>query len=367
MANVADRRVEHNTLCRGQAVAAILAGAWRRSPPLLEPNPAVLEAILPLLAAGGAGSLVWHRLRESPLRTSRDGRELRQHYRQQTLRAVDREAAIHDLLPRLRSVGIEPILIKGWSSARLYPEPGLRPSCDVDLCVPAGQLETALTALSGPLPCLVDLHADIPDLPDRSWDELFRRSRLESLGQTAVRVLGPEDQLRLLCLHLARHGMARPLWHCDVGVCLEALPALFDWDVFLRGNKQLTNWASCVLGLASRLLTVPIPPVAGLVATVPRRIERAVLWCWGGGPERPLVHYLRHPVEIVRRLRYQGIGLNESTPIKAAFDLGLGPSRSVPFGILQMIRLICRKAPRVFRRLVRPRRRVPLPLSIHAS
>jgi hypothetical protein len=70
---------------------------------------------------------------------------------------------------------------------------------------------TAVAALSAAtLPCAVDLHVAVPDLPDRPWDEVFRRSRLAALGEVAVRVLGPEDQLRLLCLHLARHGIARP-------------------------------------------------------------------------------------------------------------------------------------------------------------
>ena len=36
------------------------------------------------------------------------------------------------------------------------------------------------------------------------WDEVFRRSCLAVRAGVAVRVLGPEDQLRLLCLHLAR-------------------------------------------------------------------------------------------------------------------------------------------------------------------
>ena len=366
MANLNERE-DDDPLSRGKAVAAVLAGAWRRSPPRIEPQPEALESILPLLTAGGAGGLAWRRLRESPLRTSAAGRELRQHYRQQALRAVDREAAICELLPRLQAVGVEPILIKGWSSALLYPEPGLRPSGDVDLCVPAGRLEAALAALSGPLPGAVDLHADVPDLPDRSWEVLFRRSRLVALGQTEVRLLGWEDQLRLLCLHLARHGMARPLWLCDVGACLESLPATFDWDTFLAGSKHLSGWASCVLGLGSRLLAVPVPPEAGPTGTVPLQIERAVLWSWGGGSDRRLLHYLRRPAEIVTRLRCQGVGMTRSTPVKAAFHLGLGPAVSMPLWLIQLLRLLCKKAPRVFRRLASPRRRVHPPLSIHAS
>ena len=78
--------------------------------------------------------------------------------------------AIRTVLLRLRAVGSTPLLIKGWSAARIYPEPGLRPACDVDLCVPAACLAIAVAALSAsPLPCPVDLHADVPDLEDRTW------------------------------------------------------------------------------------------------------------------------------------------------------------------------------------------------------
>src|SRR5262249_38660044 len=144
---------------------------------------AALETVTPLLARGGAGGLAWHRLRQTSLRTSRAGQELRQHYRLQTLQVANQETALGELLPRLQRVGVEPILIKGWSSARLYPEPGLRPAADVDLCVPADRLAIAAVALPSPaLPCPIDLHGDVPDLPDRGWEEIWRRSHRLALG-----------------------------------------------------------------------------------------------------------------------------------------------------------------------------------------
>ena len=53
----------------------------------------------------------------------------------------------------------------------------MRPSGDVDLCVPEGDVAAAAAKLSGPLPCTVDLHAGVPDLPDRRWCEVLGRSR----------------------------------------------------------------------------------------------------------------------------------------------------------------------------------------------
>jgi hypothetical protein len=357
---------EEPSLARGRAVAAILAGAWRRSPPPLRMTPATLETIVPLLAGSGAGGLSWHRWRTSTTGTTATARELRQHYRLQTLQAVGREEAIRELVPRLRGAGVEPLLIKGWSSACLYPEPGLRPSGDVDLCVADDRLAAAMAALSGPpLPCAVDLHRNVPDLHDRAWDGLFRRSLPAMLGDVVVRVLGPEDQLRLLCLHLARHGMARPLWLCDIGVCLESLPADFDWDYCLWGEKHLLRWIACALGLAHRLLDGPgdVGPVNG---DVPPWVERAVLWCWGAGPGRSLRHYLRHPGEVLRRLRYHGISPNHgSMPIKAALQLRLGPNRCLPLVLLQLAAFVRRKIPHVVQRLLSGRRRVSLPFTVH--
>lgn len=347
----------------GSMVAAVLAGAWRRAPAPLRLAPSAVDAVVPLLAGGGAAGLAWHRLRGTTMLTPASARELRQHYRLQTLQAARREEAICALLPRLRTVGVEPILIKGWSSARLYPDPGLRPSGDVDLCVPAEQLPIAVTALSrAPLPCTVDLHADVPDLEDRTWDAVLRGSRLVPLGDTAVRLLGPEDELRLMCLHLARHGMARPLWLCDIAACLESLPADFDWNLCLTGRPHLAGWVTCVVGLACKLLAAHAATAP--LGVVPPWVEQAVLWCWGADP--PLAHYLRRPLEAFRRVRYRGISHHQgSMPIKAALQMRLGPSHALPLVLLQLAAFFRRKVPRVLDRLVRPRRRTALPFVVH--
>jgi hypothetical protein len=323
-------------LTRGKRVAAILAGAWRTAPPPLPP--CEMDEVVGLLAAGGAGGLAWHRLRETLLATSAPARELRQHYRLQTLQAVDREDSLRTLLKILRGAGVEPLLIKGWSSARLYAESGLRPSGDIDLCIAPEKIAAAITALAArPLPCAVDLHIGVPDLPDRSWSRLWNRARLVALADTEVRVLGPEDQLRLLCLHLARHGVARPLWLCDVAACLEAIPADFAWDDCLSGEKYLSSWSRCILGLACRLLGSR----SERSLSVPAWVEQAVLRCWG--------------ISATRGVR----------PIQSALRLGLGPTPWMPSLLLEAAAFVRRKVPHVLRRLVHRSKREQLPFTIH--
>jgi hypothetical protein len=175
-------------------------------------------------------------------------------------------------------------------------------------------------------------------------------------------VLGPEHQLRLLCLHLARHGIARPLWLCDVAACLELAVEDFDWDCCLSGEKYLTSWTRCVLGLAARLLEAR--DKRGW--NVPGWVERSVLWCWGIGEGLSWRHYLSHPSEMVRCWRYSGISPNHgSMSIKSALQLGLGPVPWMPSLLVQVASFVRRKVPHVFHRLIRPRKHHRLPFTIH--
>ena len=69
-------------------------------------------------------------------------------------------------------------------------------------------------------------------------EELYLHSQLVLLGKAEIRVLGFEDQVRLLCLHMLYHGVFRPVWLCDLGMTLESLPSDFDWDYFLSGKDR---------------------------------------------------------------------------------------------------------------------------------
>jgi len=312
-----------NPLERGERVGTALVGAWRDSPPSWSVSPGELAELAPLLLRGGADALVWRRLRDSALRSTPSCLPLHQAYRFHYLRDAVHEYELRNILRRIRSSGVEPILAKGWAAARLYPEPGLRPYTDFDLYVPAGEHSAALSSLmswehpAGP----VDLHCGFRDLEDRSVQELYARSRTIDLEGTRVRIFGPEDHLRLICLHLLRHGASRPLWLCDVGAALESRPADFDWDYFLRGDPVRSEYVTATLGLAHRLLGARIEetPAAGEAQNLPAWLVSTVLKEWGAGFRRrePMRSYVGRTSGVLREL-----SRHWPNPIEASARMG---------------------------------------------
>src|SRR5207244_784232 len=116
-----------------------------------------------------------------------------------------------------------------------------------------------------------------------------------------VRVLSPEDELRMLCLHMLRHSCWRPIWLCDVAAAIEGRSHDFDWDLCLAGTRRDANWVSCSIGLARQLLACRADDAPVRVFNMPRWLEPAVLKQWGSPAKGdfteggPLLSYLRYP------------------------------------------------------------------------
>lgn len=338
--------------CTGEAVSAALDGSWRLSPPEVVPSLKSLGLVMPLLLDGGAGGLAWRNLRGQPDFPLLAIRDLRATYRSQIRDAAVIEHHIESLVNCLRDGGVEPVLIKGWASARCYADPLVRPYGDIDLCVPAAKIKTAQVFLaSAGTAAPVDMHVGISDLPDRQWNEVFDRTETHPCGNAAVRVLGPEDHLRLICMHFVRHGGYRPLWLCDVAAAVEKRPVTFDWDYFLSGDPRLTDWALCVIALARRLLGAQVdhPAVDAADRRMPPWVVRTVLWRWGAGRDRQkLGWYLRRPIEGARALRYHGLN-----PIRFSYRAGVGPHSRWPLPVVQLSAWAARVPHRLGRSLFR--------------
>jgi len=271
---------------RGALVADTLAGSWRQEPPPAALSPDQLEQISPLLLEAGSGALAWWRIRNSPLARSAIGEQLREAYRLHTLQAAVHERQLSQVVRALHGAGVEALLIKGWTAARLYAEPGLRPYGDIDVCVAPHQHGAALAALANAAPGLdVDVHRAlglnrrvVGELP--SFDEALAGATQVPLAGVDALVPGPEDQLALMCVHLLSHGAWRPLWLCDVAAFVERLPDDFDWDRCLGRSPRLASWVNSTVSLAERLLDAQTSGEP-IESPLPRWLERAVLKQWG--------------------------------------------------------------------------------------
>ena len=317
-------------------VARVLLG-MASSPGAISVSEDELATVAPLLLRLGAGALAWHRVRNSPLHSSRSGLEFQQAYRHHTLEAAIHERDIKATFALLRSNGIEPVLVKGWSIARLYPEKGLRPYDDIDLAIPEDQFDAAETIIRAQSSSVstVDFTQDSGSWIPGATTIVWRFRSWSSFGDVDVRVLKAEDSFRVLCLHLLHHGAFRPLWLCDIALALESRAKDFDWDRCLGRNIRVADWVACTIGLAHQLLgaNVEASPVARRAKNLPRWLVPAVLKQWeapfalhhGQARHRaPMATYLRHPSGLSRDVRNRW-----PDPIEATISLG-GPFNNWP-------------------------------------
>ncbi len=236
-----------------------------------------------MLYDSGAAGLGWWTIRNTSLANSPSGELLHQAFRLLTLQAAIHQTKIERVFRHLRVANVEATLIKGWSIARHYPQPALRPYGDIDLLVRHEDYRTAIRIIENEelRDCRVDVHPGIFELVDRSLDDVFARSELVPCGAEQARVLCDEDHLALLAVHFLKHAGWRPLWLCDIALMLESMAVDFDWDVCFGTDKRRANWILSVAGLARELLgaTIDDERVAEQ-ANAPTWVSETVLRNW---------------------------------------------------------------------------------------
>jgi Uncharacterised nucleotidyltransferase len=298
----------------GRLVTSALRGSWRPSNTAKLPLPD-FEVVTPLLYDSGAAGLGWWSIRDTDLANAPSGELLHQAFRLLTLQAAIHQTKVERVFACLRAVNVEPILIKGWSVARRYPQPGLRPYGDIDLLVrPEDRFVANSIAESDELrDCRIDLHPGVFELADRPIADLFARSSLVPCGAGRARVLCDEDHLALLAIHFLKHAGWRPLWLCDVGLMLESMSEDFDWELCLGSDKRRVNWILSAIGLARELLGAHIDnDQISARATVPAWVIENVLTNWARpfigqhephNHQAPIRSYLRSPRGLMADLR----------------------------------------------------------------
>ena len=300
---------------KGSLVATALRGSWRNSTSSnIDLSLTELDEAAVLIYDSGAAGLGWWRIQHTELREAPSGEMLHQAFRLLMLQSAIHQTKIQKVFRSLRAANIKPILIKGWSVARLYPQPGLRPYGDIDLLIrPEQHLPAARIVAAEELrDCRIDLHPGAFEIADRPIDDLFSRSSLVQCGDELVRVLGNEDHFALLAIHLLKHGAWRPLWLCDLGLLLESMSSDFDWELCLGRDKRRSNWILSAVGLARALLDASINDEAiGARANAPAWLVESVLRNWetpfagAHAPHRhraPIKSYFRRPRGIISDL-----------------------------------------------------------------
>src|SRR2546421_584382 len=201
---------------RGQLIADFLAGSWRENQKAPDISLSDLEQLAGLLYNSGGTGLAWWRIHESDLRASSCGELLHQGYRLQALQTPINEDRIVRAFRLLRGAGVEPILVKGWATARLYPHRTLRSYGDVDLLVGRTHFAGARELLDRDKSATwwVDLHNGLTELDDRSTDELFKQKQLpEWLVDTVLKQWGnlfQADHLPVRPQRLMAHSLKSP-------------------------------------------------------------------------------------------------------------------------------------------------------------
>ncbi len=313
----------------GSLMAKILAGSWKTVPASDNLSVDDIPRIATLLVKSGTAGLVWWRLQTDTPQYCNALAPFRQAYAYYTARAAFHEAQARSVFTFFRSQDIEPVLVKGWSIGRRYPAKGLRSYGDIDLCIRESEYRKAAELAATPegQRFNLDLHKGLNGLDSRKFEEFFERTQLINFGDTSVRIPSDEDLLRIVCLHLLRHGGWRTSHFCDVALLLETRPAEFRWDICIGNSRREINWISTVIGLAHHLLGADIEgyPFAAQARRVPRWLIAQVLKSWET-PEptsnaplnygKPMREYLRQPRGVFGALKRRW-----PNPIEATYSV----------------------------------------------
>lgn len=260
-----------------------------------------------------------------------------------------RHAQAHILLPialdrvvrPLRDAGLEPLIFKGPSVARRYPDPGLRPMDDIDVILPPQSYRSGIDALerAGWIDIrhtrtavqrakddydTVLVHGDVPQLPLElhwdvaSWHERATSVRASTLWEARQRVdlfgvdtfaLPPEEDLVALANHAGKpfHNFGRLIWTVDLAVIAETAPVGIDWD---RVAWLARRWQ------CRTVLAVALRHAQRLGAGVPEQLT--VL---------PSATYRREPIMTVLDETWPFVGYDETTAYALRHAFADSPAR----------------------------------------
>jgi hypothetical protein len=130
---------------------------------------------------------------------------------------------------------------------------------DIDLSVQTKDFQKSME-IAGKTKINVDLHKELRQLDTLLYVDLFNQSQLIKLSNgEEIRVLSPEDNLRIISVHWLNDGGIKKdrLW--DIYYCVKNRPDNFDWERCLNaaGNTR-RKWVLVSIKLANHYLQLPI-------------------------------------------------------------------------------------------------------------
>lgn len=221
-------------------------------------------------------------------------------------------AELRRLLPALRELGVEVLLLKGAALIhRYYHDPGIRPMSDLDIMIRPEDME-AVFALLRERGWQPKVQADLDRMRTRRlihavdfrrdwngrvleidvhWTPLHRstwpgaekafweRSLATSVDGQACRVLDPTDQLLHLCLHGGAWNVMPPFrWVADACHVLRDDAEAIDWERLIEDARRHHGHVMlrATLGYLREEFAAPVPEAVTrrLAATRPTHAER---------------------------------------------------------------------------------------------
>ena len=234
------------------------------------------------------------------------------------------EKGLYETASLFRDNGIEFLCLKGSALANMiYPEPGMRPMCDLDIMVPRQRAAHAQRLLIDAgfnaaltyrgylrdhhhLPAatrkidnqivMIELHTQAlsPDMRTLiHWDSLTEPRQSYTINDQLFYTLGHIDMLRHLCLHtFTRTETVRLIGVTDMLRYASQYFNLIDWDRIRRDFPIVLNAFRCLHPL------VKLPPLLGELAPPPTKPMKGV-----GKGMMPLQETMRSREGLIAKMR----------------------------------------------------------------
>ncbi|MGH9947141.1 MAG: nucleotidyltransferase family protein [Pyrinomonadaceae bacterium] len=205
--------------------------------------------------------------------------------------------------------GIDTILFKGWVAAQNYPNDRPRFFGDIDIAVSGQDFNKAKTLLAESIDflALIDIHREFRHLDTVAWDLLFSRSEIVQIDNTKIRVLRPEDHLRILAVHWLNDGGEHKdrLW--DIYFAVNNRPKDFNWKLCLDSVEPFRRrWVTTTIMLAHIYLGLDISdvPLTRDEKTIPNWLKKTIEKEWASDVRlRQLDTCYREPKVFLQQLR----------------------------------------------------------------